>query len=1714
MASNSKAREGTTLEAMVVQNRTDIALLRALIRDREGFTSTESRSIGLAGGTTQAGITGFLKSAGDTMIGPIAYLPKLTFLNTEDSSIDISQERGENFTSHVQLSVGPSPLNLDWIHGALHAGQQLEIQGILTESFVIRESVDDSMSAVGDGSTSIITVTADTTKLASGEYVSILGAGEFTIPLAKITIVDSNTFTYDLGVIGSTTPDAGFYFRGNIRTHLGDDVTVADNQLYGLTYDSATSEWVIKGAEGSTGGGGGDLSEPIELGVNEVVTQIPPTKTIVKGDIFNPAHITLDKSIDIQLDISGTSNKYKSIFIIFDTTGGGNTVTWPVTVNNPPVIKDSKVERISVHLFTINNGVLWTFATTVGSSTLGLQNLSELNIDVNKDWEAQGINNFGPITGVTNITMTGVLADIADINQIAMTGATPKIIGIEEIDFDGATSKIQGIHNIEFNLANNSIDDLSTDGVNYNVDELQRHQFQTPNGIFLVLDEVSVNDRRIDVQQNRITNIGKLSFTGTFDLHTAGFSEIFQDLTDENIRYISKNAHIFEVDGQTQPLLTIGNFVGLGGYLQDIAVLNLTSVNTDPTLNGEFQMNGIDVKVLSGGIVRNLSDITPGGALLPDLSNMTSPTLPTVNLSLNGNNLDGVKSIIGNGVGDITEFAGIKFTNDTFIAVSGIESMSISVLDLGKIGFSASSIIAEFVETSAGVFKLDMLSHGITNALYIESNTNLRPGSGFIRMAQLDQIRMRNVGDTDDVFIQSGTNSQGNDAILFDVAGAVQFSISDFDIDVVQSDIINTGDVLPSGVGGEVGDSTNFYNQMHSQFFVPEGATPISDRFGLSKTGNVVYLNFDDNHTDAGIGIFEQGVRHFLFSRTGDTPFINEFAIAGTGALAGEEYKIQMGNQGDNNASISLIEGDTFDLIINRAFSGTTPQTTGVDLRANGLTTLLTNNIESKFFSNVNVNSNNIDGVKNVFADASGLGTIGELSGNGGFDYYVRDRITWDLNDETFIQMDVVGIGVISDGAISITSADTMTIESSDTMQLSAIASTGINFLVGSVLKTTIQDNALILQPGVDLFLQENFMEFTEITIPLNPVPDHGRLYATDIGGITTPVWLDNNGVESSLLGAGSLNTNLSNLTAPTVPTVDLSLNGNDLLGVVNITMDSQASTINDIGSIIMGTAGGVINNIEELFFLESNQVISSQVTGLLYNVPENQRHEFEVGSTQVLFIEEVADVFQLNLNGYTALGVKDIRFDSTAIYNIPSNVHGIGADSDRILFNIPAGDFYEFRVNNDDVLKVDKNEFTSKSKHTTFGTDEEFGTINLGVNGLETTTINIGAIGLDRVNFIAALATPILYLNGITQIFNPHVDFAGVNVGFVTNDPTTTNKGDMWYIVSTEKFRINQNGVNMDMIGANTTLTNLVDVVKPNKHILADRTDFVNTGNLGAHNSSDAFFNVFTDRISFPNQATLPPTQLVIQNFSDSMIFNVPSNTEFAFMVNGAETVTIDNDALTLQTTDLILVNSDILMNQGTINQLNSIIFGNNFTLAANFGSTSMGIDSLNSTDIFTLRQGGNVRFSYDSLGKVIVSGGTTGGTFMSINNASFDILAAANGTDTELSCQSNTSIVFRGNTTEVGRYDDQDRDWIFSPSSDILLEAGNNIALSPLNGVIFVNANLDIIGPATIDFSLSLGQSTVGSAGVADIVPNRPATYINIKFGGLDLVIPAFAI
>ena len=138
MSVNGKARIAPTMEQLMITLSSRIALLEAMLRERDGISSLETKPIGTAGALSAAsGTSGALRIEGDTMIGPIAFFPKLQAIDISDGSLNISREFGEAFTSRVIVSNLTAAPGINYIHGAAFAGQILLLQGVLTETFTI-----------------------------------------------------------------------------------------------------------------------------------------------------------------------------------------------------------------------------------------------------------------------------------------------------------------------------------------------------------------------------------------------------------------------------------------------------------------------------------------------------------------------------------------------------------------------------------------------------------------------------------------------------------------------------------------------------------------------------------------------------------------------------------------------------------------------------------------------------------------------------------------------------------------------------------------------------------------------------------------------------------------------------------------------------------------------------------------------------------------------------------------------------------------------------------------------------------------------------------------------------------------------------------------------------------------------------------------------------------------------------------------------------------------------------------------------------------------------------------------------------------------------------------------------------------------------------------------------------------------------------------------
>jgi len=305
----------------------------------------------------------------------------------------------------------------------------------------------------------------------------------------------------------------------------------------------------------------------------------------------------------------------------------------------------------------------------------------------------------------------------------------------------------------------------------------------------------------------------------------------------------------------------------------------------------------------------------------------------------------------------------------------------------------------------------------ITSVGFIRSGSdNLAASAGFIRMGTTEDIRWRNTSNTDDLLITSGLDSLSNEAIIFQIAGGARLTVSNLTIDAKGNNIIDTGDIR-GGTGHDIGETDFPYLRVFSNFFIPEAAGVVTNRFGFAKTGNELYINYETT-TLSGFAIREQGITKFKFNTP--TTDVYQLMIGPDPFTAGEEYRILLG-EGTHSATISLIEGTGNDLILNRIGGGIDQ---GVQIQVSGTNAQRWLSDEIKFFKEININSQNIVNVANLLSDDTG-GKIGDISIGpipGGFDYYVNDKIFWDLDTATFIQFASNGINLSTDDSISLLS--------------------------------------------------------------------------------------------------------------------------------------------------------------------------------------------------------------------------------------------------------------------------------------------------------------------------------------------------------------------------------------------------------------------------------------------------------------------------------------------------------------------------------------------------------------------------------------------------------------------------------------------------------------------------------------------------------------------
>jgi len=133
MSSNSRAKVHSSSLDELLSNQNKITELHTMMRSLQG---PQIGSRPLPGTARSATVTANYLSNYDAVLGGVmSYHPKAISMST--TTIDLSKATETGFTSRLILA-NPLALDLVTISGAEHAGQQLELQGVLTESILIR----------------------------------------------------------------------------------------------------------------------------------------------------------------------------------------------------------------------------------------------------------------------------------------------------------------------------------------------------------------------------------------------------------------------------------------------------------------------------------------------------------------------------------------------------------------------------------------------------------------------------------------------------------------------------------------------------------------------------------------------------------------------------------------------------------------------------------------------------------------------------------------------------------------------------------------------------------------------------------------------------------------------------------------------------------------------------------------------------------------------------------------------------------------------------------------------------------------------------------------------------------------------------------------------------------------------------------------------------------------------------------------------------------------------------------------------------------------------------------------------------------------------------------------------------------------------------------------------------------------------------------------
>jgi len=574
------------------------------------------------------------------MIGPIAFFPRVATIAS--GAIDISNTTDE-YSSRIIIGAQTGTTDdLDTITGANHAGQILILQAIATHTITIKHGTDNFRSATGsdivlqsqDNILLIFDAIANEwTNLSPISDLTASGSGANTALSNLITtainetLLPDTTVTYDLGsgsanwhnvflenarfVSGGTgVGGAGQIYRDANGMYLnfptGKKFFLQENAVdkWDFTASTLTGSNIILSNTFTLNDSSGD---PLSAG--QFTRNSADVKVFTGGGVVNLTDVG-----------SGSSGANITLSNLTADGVNANTHIEPAASATSDLGQGDAAWR---DLFVSEVRFTGTTTATAGGMNIAVEALTPdtmvLNVGTNEDWLVmENGDDTDPLmwidTSANKLTLAGgitlfVIAANGGGNLFSITkSASNQAIfdaGSDGYKFNSAAVEFTNGFNItaaggtaDFN-ANNLID---TGNVIPNADSTQDLGSSTNAYLNLWSDRVRFPNQAALVVN--AWNIGR-DLSDNLEINVP---------TNSKINFAVNGVTIFDIDSSD---LTGNNII-----LSNTLTVNDSSV--DPVANGQFTRNGTNVKVMTGGVVKSLTDIGTGS------SGITFPVTPTI----------------------------------------------------------------------------------------------------------------------------------------------------------------------------------------------------------------------------------------------------------------------------------------------------------------------------------------------------------------------------------------------------------------------------------------------------------------------------------------------------------------------------------------------------------------------------------------------------------------------------------------------------------------------------------------------------------------------------------------------------------------------------------------------------------------------------------------------------------------------------------------------------------------------------------------------------------------------------------------------------------------------------------------------------------------------------------------------------------------------------